>query len=130
MATIQDFEDLEIWQLARNQYSDMNLHFKSSGFQKEFEIKNQMKRSGGSVMDNIAEGFERGGNAEFINFLGIAKGFNGEFRSQLHRSLDLKLLTNDEFILLIERNKILSKKINAFIDYLKKSNIKGFKFHK
>ena len=130
MATIKDFEDLEIWQHAREQCSRIYEITRKETFNKEFELKGQIKRSSGSVMDNIAEGFERGGNAEFINFLGIAKGSNGEVRSQLHRAIDNAFISQDEFELNFEKNKILGKKINSFIDYLKNTNMKGFKFHK
>jgi len=130
MATVKDFEDLEIWQMAREQSHRVYILLRKASFEKEFEIKNQMKKSCGSVMDNIAEGFERGGTPEFINFLGIAKGSNGELRSQLHRALDNLFITQDEFNLNFEQNQILAKKINSFINYLKNSNIKGFKFHK
>jgi four helix bundle protein len=130
MSTIKDFEDLEIWQMAREQGLRIYILLRKVSFEKEFEIKNQMKKSCGSVMDNIAEGFERGGNAEFINFLGISKGSNGELRSQLHRAFDNDFITKEEFDLNFEKNQIIGKKINSFINYLKNSNIKGFKFHK
>jgi len=67
---------------------------------------------------------------QFINFLGIAKGSNGELRSQLHRAFDNSFINQEEFDLNFEQNQILAKKMNSFINYLKNSNIKGFKFHK
>ena len=73
MATISQFEDLDIWKLARQQCTEIYLETVKDGFSKDWELKNQVKASSGSVMDNIAEGFERSGNKEFINFLIIAK---------------------------------------------------------
>ena len=78
MATISNFEDLEIWQLARQQAIDIYHLYITEPFSKDWELKNQVNAASGSVMDNIAEGFERSGNKEFINFLLIAKGSNGE----------------------------------------------------
>ena len=69
---------------------------KVSEFSKDFDLKRQILRSAGSIMDNIAEGFERGGKGEFIQFLSISKGSAGELRSQVHRAADRKYLTNEE----------------------------------
>ncbi len=80
MATISRFEDLEIWQLARQQANEIWLVYNEGPFAKDFELKNQINAASGSVMDNIAEGFERSGNKEFVHFLLIAKGSNGEVR--------------------------------------------------
>ena len=89
-----------------------------------------MNRSSGSIMDNIAEGFERNGRREFINFLSYSKGSCGELRSQLYRAYDRKHLTKDEFDLLKEKTILESKKIGSFMAYLVKSDIKGSKFDK
>ena len=83
MSTIVNFEDLEIWQMARQQALDIHQVYIQELFSKDWELKNQMNAASGSVMDNIAEGFERSGNKEFSNFLLISKGSNGEVRSQL-----------------------------------------------
>ncbi|MGB3007981.1 MAG: four helix bundle protein [Chitinophagaceae bacterium] len=83
MATITKFEDLEIWQLARIQTNDFDTLVEINPLGKNYELRNQMDASSGSVMDCIAEGFDRSGNSEFKNFLIIAKGSIAEFRSQI-----------------------------------------------
>ncbi len=88
MATVTEFEDLEIWQLAREICQMVWELFETTTLGKDFELKNQMNRSSGSIMDNISEGFERNGRKEFILFLSYSKGSCGELRSQLYRAYD------------------------------------------
>ena len=130
MGTITRFEDLEIWQLAMSQSSDFDLLVETTLLAKDFELRNQMNASSGSVMDCIAEGFERSGNNEFKNFLVIAKGSNGEFRSQLYRCLNRKYITKEKFEELYAKNEILGKKIMAFIKYLQQTEFKGQRYKK
>lgn len=128
MATISRFEDLEIWQLARQQANALYLIYSCGKFAKDFELKNQINAAAGSVMDNIAEGFERGGNKEFIHFLLIAKGSNGEVRSQLYRVEDRQYCNPEDFETIKSQNESISRKITAFIKYLKGSDNKGFRY--
>ena len=128
MATISKFVDLDIWQLARQQANELWVIYNEGLFAKDFELKNQINAASGSVMDNIAEGFERSGNKEFINFLLIAKGSNGEVRSQLYRMTDRKYISMEKFDELVLKNESLSKKLTAFIKYLKNSDKKGFRY--
>ena len=128
MPTISNFEDLEIWQMARQQALDIYQLYVQQPFSGDWELKNQINASSGSVMDNIAEGFERSGNKEFSNFLLISKGSNGEVRSQLYRASDWRYLTIEKFEELKLKCMTISKKITSFIKYLKESEQKGFRY--
>lgn len=128
MGTIRNFEELEIWQKARvfcrNIFRITNYEL----FLKDYKLKEQIRGSSGSIMDNIAEGFERGGNKEFIHFLYIAKGSCGEVRSQLYRALDYGYISENEFESLYMEAKTLSQDISNFIQYLKNSQMRGEKY--
>ena len=128
MATITRFEDLEIWQEARRLATEINKICIETELKTDYRFKDQIKASSGSVMDNIAEGFERNGNIEFRQFLSIAKGSAGETRSQLYRVLDFNYINQDKFNQLKNDFENLSGKINNFISYLNKKDFKGTKF--
>ncbi len=128
MASIRKFEDLDIWQLARAQCNDFDSMAMESALSKDYELRNQMNASSGSVMDCIAEGFERLGNSEFKNFLVIAKGSNGEYRPQLYRCLDRKHITVQRFEELLAKNIVIGNKLMAFINYLQKTPCKGQRY--
>jgi four helix bundle protein len=125
MATITKFEELDIWQLARVQTNDFVLLVESTSLVKDYELRNQMNASSGSVMDCVAEGFERSGNNEFKNFLVMAKGSNGEYRSQLYRCLDRKYISKEKFDELHGKNITIGNKLMSFITYLQNCNYKG-----
>jgi four helix bundle protein len=128
MATITRFEDLEIWQEARRLANEINIICIETELKTDYRFKDQIKAASGSVMDNIAEGFERNGNIEFRQFLSIAKGSAGETRSQLYRVLDFNYINQEKFNQLKTDFENLSGKINNFISYLNKKDFKGTKF--
>jgi len=128
MSTIKRFEDLEVWKLARELCKNVYELTLLEGFSRDFGLKNQINNSSGSVMDNIAEGFERDGSREFSQFLSIAKASCGECRSQLYRELDRNYIGNEQFELIAQKTIDLGRKISNLMTYLRNSEIKGNKF--
>ena len=126
---IERFEDLEIWKEAR-EHSKFVFQITSAGsFHNDFRFRDQIRAAAGSIMDNIAEGFERDGNREFIQFLSIAKGSCGETRSQSYRAFDNKYINQDTLDQLVLKTTQLSKQISSLMSYLKNTEYKGSKFH-
>lgn len=97
MATITKFEKPDIWKEARRLSFVIFQFVQKERFSKDFRFRDQIKAAAGSVMDNIAEGFERSSRLEFINFLSYAKGSCGEVKSQLYRGKDQIYIAEDEF---------------------------------
>ena len=128
MATIQKFEDLKVWQKARLLSSKIYLLTFLEPISSDFIFKDQIRGTLGSIMDNIAEGFERGSKLEFINSLTTAKGETGELKSQLYRGLDNKYFSPDQFDEFYNDADQITKMTTSLISYLNKSKIKGQKF--
>lgn len=128
MGKIEKFEDIEAWQFARLICQKTEKLFKHTALGKNFKLRDQMERSSGSIMDNIAEGFGRGGNQEFHNFLSFSKGSASELRSQLYRALDKNLISKEQFKELKDDCIQTENKIGAFMHYLRSSELKGIKF--
>lgn len=128
MATITKFEDLEVWQLARELSKEIYALTFTEPIKSDYRLKDQMRGSCGSVMDNIAEGYERASQLEFINSLSYSKGEVGELKSQLYRCSDNNYISQETFVNLYSKADKLTKKIAAFISYLNSSKIKGQKF--
>ena len=125
MSTVKRFEDLEVWKLARelcNEVYQLTLH---EAFSKDFGLKDQIRNSSGSIMDNSAEGFERDGNKEFGQFLSISKGLCGECSSQLYRAFDCHYITTEQFNFNSQKTIGLGGKNSNLMLYLKKSEIEA-----
>lgn len=128
MATFEKFEDMEAWQKSRKLCQELFLITERENFYRDFKLRTQILGSSGSIMDNIAEGFDRGSTAEFIYFLGIAKGSAAEVRSQLYRALDRNYISQEEFNELYEEANNISKMLAGQIKYLKRTDIKGSRY--
>lgn len=128
MATFNKFEDILAWQKARMLCKLINSYTQNELFSRDFKLISQIKSSSGSAMDNIAEGFERGGNKEFIQFLFISKASAGETRSQLYRAIDNEYISKEEFQKAYKLAEEVSKLVAGLINHLKSSEIKGDKF--
>jgi four helix bundle protein len=129
LATVRTFEELRIWQEARQLVRDIYGMTGTKPFENDYGLRNQIQRAAVSVMSNISEGFERGSNKEFIQYLFQSKSSCGEVRSQLYIALDLEYIAKDNFEVLLSQSLKLSKEIAAFIAYLKRSPIKGHKYN-
>ena len=125
---IEKFEDLEIWQEARELCKFVFTVTSSGQLHKDFRFRDQIRASAGSIMDNIAEGFERGGNKEFVQFLFIAKGSCGEVRSQSYRGCDFTYFSPETLEEILERTDKISGKISRLIQHIKTSSLKGIKY--
>ena len=130
MAAVRDFEELAIFQKARELSAKIYPVTRRGEFKYDSRFVQQIRAAAGSIMDNIAEGFERGGNKEFLNFLYIAKGSCGEVRSQLIRANDVGYLTPEEYNELYIECRKLSAGIMNFIKEIKSSDLTGAKYKK
>jgi four helix bundle protein len=123
------FEDLEVWQLARELYKYVFKITLEEPFCFDYKLRDQIRGSSGSVSDNIAEGFERGGNKEFIQFLWIAKGSCGETRTQSYRAFDSNYISQNVLSELLKQTDTISRKTANLIKTLKVSEYKGVKYN-
>ena len=125
MATLKHFEDIDAWNVSRELCKKLGILIDKGDLQKNFRLIGQIEGSSGSIMDNIAEGFERGTRREFIQFLGYSKGSCGELRSQLYRALDRKYITQAQFDEFSSMAIRISNMLQKFITYLLGSTIGG-----
>ena len=128
MATFKCFEEIKGWQKARVLNQKIATFIDTGRFKSNYRSIAQIEGSAGSITDNIAEGFERSGNKEFLQFLYVSKGYCGEFRSQLYRALDRKYIQQAEFDELYSLSKEVIVMLQKLIDYLETSELKGTKF--
>ena len=129
MAKVKKFEDIQSWKKARSLTKEVYRVTLSTAFSKDFGLKDQIRRAAVSILSNIAEGFERGGDKEFIQFLAIAKGSAGELRAQLYVAVDQRYLSQPEFEKLAQEAREISQLISGFMRYLSQSELRGSKFH-
>lgn len=128
MATVVNFEELKVWQKARDLCKLIYVVVQSENFAKDYQLRQQINGSSGSVMDNIAEGFGRNGNIEFINFLYIANGSAKETKSQIYRAFDRKYISEDKQIEVLTLVDEIGKMLFSLIRYLDKNDFRGIKF--
>jgi four helix bundle protein len=128
MASIEKFEDIEAWQKARELTREIYRVTNQGAFAKDFGLRDQIRRASVSIMSNIAEGFGRGGNREFIQFLSMAKGSVSEVQAQLYVAVDVGYITKVQFHQLYSLSQSTGNLIGGFIRYLTKSADKGVKF--
>jgi four helix bundle protein len=128
MGTIRRFEDIVAWQKARELNRAVYRITRTDSFSRDYALRDQIRRASISVMSNIAEGFERDGNAEFRQFLYVAKGSAGEVRSQLYAALDAEYIDQPTFDRLTSLALDTTRLIAGFIHHLEQSDLNGRKF--
>ena len=128
MARVEQFEDLEVWQKSRDLVREVYRLTSDGRFSADWTLRNQIRQAALSVMANIAEGFERGGNREFLQFLAIAKGSCGETRSHLVAAQDQEYVSEDAFTEARERALEVSRMISGLMGHLRRSSLRGSKY--
>ncbi len=128
MATFKKFEEIAVWQKSRELAKRIYTISNQASFSRDFGLRDQIRRAGISVVSNIAEGFDRSGTGEFVQFLSMAKGSTGEIKAQLYIALDLGYINKDVFQDVFSLVAETGRMLGGFINYLRKSGIKGTKF--
>ncbi len=128
MATISKFEDIEAWQLAREMTKMIYAISNDGAFAGDFGLRDQIRRASVSIMSNIAEGFERGGDKEFFQFVALAKGSSGEVRAQLYVALDAGYIDQQTFSRLSDMAVQINRMLAGLMKYLRSSELKGSKY--
>ena len=128
MATISKFEDIEAWQLAREMTKAIYAISNDGAFARDFGLRDQIRRASVSIMSNIAEGFERAGDKEFLQFVSLAKGSSGEVRAQLYVALDAGYIDQQTFSRLSDMATQINRMLAGLMKYLRSSELKGSKY--
>jgi four helix bundle protein len=128
MNRIEKFEDIIAWQKARVLTKEIYKCTQVGGFARDYGLKDQIQRASVSTMANVAEGFERGGDKEFTQFLSTSKGSCGEVKSHLYVALDQGYLTPVSFDQLYGQASEVSRLLSGFMTYLRESNLRGRKY--
>ncbi len=129
MASFERFEDLDIWKLSKDVANQVYDVTSTGKFSQDYVLRDQVRRAVVSIFSNIAEGFERNGNKEFLQFLSIAKASCGEVRAQLIFANDRDYISSEQYEALVKNLVSLSSQIGGFIKYLRQSDLKGMKFN-
>ena len=128
MSKIQKFEDILAWQKARELTKEVYVRAKTGEFAKDFGLRDQIQRALVSIMGNVAEGFDRGGDREFTRFLSISKGSCGEVKSHLYVALDQQYIVPEQFNRLYNGADEVGRLLAGFMAYMKQSDLRGNKF--
>jgi len=128
MAKITRFEEIESWKKSRELTKSIYRISLRERFFRDFGLRDQIRRAAVSILSNIAEGFERDGDKELIQFLSMAKASCGELRAQLYVALDQDYINDEEFAALTDSAIEISRMISGLIKYLKQSGMQGRKY--
>ncbi|HVS81229.1 MAG TPA: four helix bundle protein [Pyrinomonadaceae bacterium] len=128
MAKIERFEDIESWKKSRELAKSVYRITLNQPFARDFGLRDQIRRASVSILSNIAEGFERDGDKEFVQFLSLAKGSCGEVRAQLYVALDQQYIAAEEFSSLSASATEISRMLSGLIKYLRQSGMQGRKY--
>ena len=128
MSSFEKFEDIEAWKKARELTKAIYATTNDGSFARDFGLRDQIRRAAVSTMANIAEGFGRGGNKEFIQFLAVAKGSASEVQSQLYVALDAGYLNQTQFKELYTETETTARLIGGLLRYLQNNDFKGSKY--
>ena len=120
---VNSFEDLQVWKDSRILVKSIYQLTSDGKFSKDFGLREQIQRASVSIMNNIAEGFERNNNKEYIKFIGYSKGSAGEVRSMLYVATDLGYISQDSYNMHYQMAINIITQISNFIKYLRKSSI-------
>lgn len=118
---IEKFEDLDCWKKARELANLVYDLTNQRSFGKDFELRDQMRDAAGSVMHNIAEGFEAGSDAEFVRFLKISRRSASEVQSELYLAIDRKYITTNQLQIAYNKGTEVKRLINGLIAYLRRN---------
>ena len=121
MATFKRFEEMHAWQSARELVQLVYKVTRQSGFNRDFALRDQIRRAAISAMSNIAEGFGTGSDADFVRFLGYARRSTSESQSQLYAALDQDYISSEKFDEIYTKANMTERQINALIGYLSRS---------
>lgn len=128
MATFRRFEEIEAWRKARELVKQIYMHSNEARFARDFGLRDQIRRASISIMANIAEGYERSGTGEFLQFLAVAKGSAAEVRSHLYVALDQGYMDRKTFDNLCIDAESTARMISKLMEYLRGSGVKGVRF--